>query len=199
MERRIEKLGIEEGKKVYYERLVEDFPACEVKPWEKIEQFTEAGLYDMFGMWEEGVLLAYAFVAMDVSKKHLLMDYFAVSNDWRGKGYGQYFLAHLWELYPDTTGVIFEVEDVEEAVNEQERVLRKRRIHFYEKVGLQMYPVCARVYDACYQLMFFSNTENMPDTEQIIEGYKALYRVILGVEKMEKHMEIIEKKVICAK
>ena len=91
MERRIEKLSIEDGKKIYYERLVKDFPACEVKPWEKIERFSKDGLYEMFGMWEEDVLLAYAFVSMDESKNHLLMDYFAVNEDYRGKGYGQYF------------------------------------------------------------------------------------------------------------
>lgn len=193
MERRIEKLSIEDGKKIYYERLVKDFPACEVKPWEKIERFSKDGLYEMFGMWEEDVLLAYAFVSKDESKNHLLMDYFAVNKDYRGKGYGQYFLAHFWELYPEAAGVIFEVEDVAEAVDEQEKALRERRIHFYEKVGLKMYPVCAKVYDACYQLMFFANNTKMPNMEWIVESYKALYRVILGTEKMKTHMEIIEK------
>lgn len=190
MEKRIETISLLEGKEIYYSRLVKDFPACEVKPWEKIEEFLKKGLYEMFGMWEDEALLAYAFVATDVSKKHLLMDYFAVSEKSRGKGYGQYFLKHFWDLYPKASGIVFEVEDVSEAVNEQERNLRERRIKFYERAGLQRYPVYAKVYDACYQLMFFSRTGKMPEIEEMMESYKALYQMILGTKKMTQHMEI---------
>lgn len=193
MEKRICRLSLAEGKEIYYDRLLKDFPACEVKPWTKIEQFTKEGLYEMFGMWEGDVLLAYGFVAMDVHKKHLLMDYFAVNEDYRGKGYGQYFLAHLWEIYPKTEGMVFEVEDVAEAENKQDKNQRERRIRFYEKAGLRLYPVHAKVYDACYQLMFFSRAGKMPETEGIIESYKALYQMIIGAEKMTKYMEIITK------
>lgn len=193
MENRICKLSILEGKEIYYDRLLKDFPACEVKPWTKIEQFTQEGLYEMFGMWEENVLLAYGFVAMDASKKHLLMDYFAVNKDYRGKGYGQYFLAHLWKIYPKTEGMFFEVEDVEEAENGQEKILRERRIHFYEKAGLQLYPVHAKVYEAYYQLMFFPRVGKMPEIEEIVEGYKALYQMMIGAEKITKYLEIVIK------
>ncbi len=194
MEKRICKLSLAEGKKIYYDKLLKDFPACEVKPWAKIEQFTKDGLYEMFGMWEGDDLLAYGFVAMDVQKKNMLMDYFAVNKNCRGKGYGQYFLAHLWEIYPKAEGMVFEVEDVAEAENEQEKNLRERRIRFYEKAGLQIYPIHTKVYDACYQLMFFCRTGKMPATEEIIESYKALYQMMIGTEKMTKYMEITMEK-----
>ena len=193
MEKRICRLSLTEGKEIYYDRLVKDFPACEVKPWEKIEQFTKEGLYEMFGMWEGDVLLAYGFVAMDAHKKHLLMDYFAVNKDLRGKGHGQCFLAHLWEIYPDAQGMVFEVEDVAEAENDQEKTMRERRIRFYEKVGLQIYPVYAKVYDACYQLMFFGRDGKIPGVEGVLESYKAVYQMMLGTEKMTKYMEILRK------
>lgn len=197
MEKRIEKLSVEEGKRIYDERLVMDFPACEVKPWEKIERFVKEGLYEMFGMWENGVLLAYAFVAMDESKKHFLMDYFAISKEFRGRGYGQYFLKHFWELYPEVAGVIFEVEDAEETTDAAEKELRERRIRFYERAGLKMYPVCAKVYEACYQVMYFSNGENQPKTEWIVESYKAIYRVLIGEEKMKMHMIVLKNGKLC--
>lgn len=100
------------------------------------------------------------------------------------------FLKHFWDLYPKASGIVFEVEDVSEAVNEQERNLRERRIKFYERAGLQRYPVYAKVYDACYQLMFFSRTGKMPEIEEMMESYKALYQMILGTKKMTQHMEI---------
>lgn len=199
MEKRIEKLSLLEGKEIYYKKLVKDFPACEVKPWEKIEQFAKNGLYEMFGMWEKDTMLAYAFVAADISKKYLLMDYFAVSENSRGKGYGRYFLEHFWEVYPEASRVIFEVEDVAAAVNEQEKNIRERRIRFYEGAGLQRYPVYAKVYDAFYQLMFFQKSGKMPEIEEITEGYKDLYQMILGTEKMAAHMEISIKSTICDK
>lgn len=194
MKKRICRLSLAEGKEIYYDRLLKDFPACEVKPWTKIEQFAKEELYEMFGMWEGDVLLAYGFVAMDVHKKHMLMDYFAVNEDYRGQGCGQYFLAHLWEMYPKADGMVFEVEDVAEAENEQEKIVRESRIHFYEKAGLQIYPVHAKVYDAYYQLMFFAREGKMPETEEMIESYKAVYQMMIGAEKMTKYMEITTEK-----
>lgn len=191
--RKIKRLQIEEGKKVYYDRVIKDFPACEVKPWEKIELFCNSGVYEMFGMWEDEILLAYAFVSTDESKTNLLLDYFAVNKDYRGKGHGRYFLSHFWELYPKIAGVIVEVEDAECAVNEKDRTLRERRIRFYENAGLVRYPVCAKVYDACYQLMFFSNSTKLPAVKELVESYNSLYRVLLGAEKMKTHMEIMKK------
>lgn len=193
MERRVEILKISEGKEIYNERLLNDFPACEVKPWERIEQLIKKGLYKMFGMWEGDRLLAYAFVSTDAEKTHFLMDYFAVDKENRGKGYGQYFLQKFWELYPEAEGVVFEVEDVAEAKNESEREIRKRRIRFYERAGLQIYPVHAKVYDASYQLMFFAKNEKMPEKEELIENYKALYKTLLGEEKMVQYMKIMTK------
>lgn len=193
MEKIIRKLTLAEGEDIYSTRLVKDFPACEVKPWERIKQLVNQGAYEMFGMLEESMLLAYGFVVKNPEESWVMMDYFAVSKSFRGKGYGQYFLRHLWELYPKISGVIFEVEDVSEAKNEQEKVMRERRIRFYQRAGLQLYSVYAKVYDADYQLMYYRREGNMPEPKALIEGYKKLYQVILGPEKLEKYVMIQAK------
>ena len=85
---------------------------------------------------------------------------------------------------------MFEVEDVKKAENQKELEIRSRRIHFYEKAGLKLYPVYARIYDADYQIMFFPGTSEFPNMEKLAEIYLGIYDVLLGKEKMEKHLEL---------
>lgn len=190
LEGKIRKLDLLESKEIYYNMLVKDFPACEVKPWEKIEQLTKDGLYESYGLFEGETFFAYAFFSKMRNDNYLLMDYFAVNSEFRGKGYGQYFLAHIREIYPEIQGIVLEVEGVEKAQNEEEREIRTRRIHFYEKAGLKLYPLYAKVYDAHYQLMFFRGTESFPSQEKMTEIYRGMYDVLLGPEKSKKYLEL---------
>ena len=190
LEREIRKLDLIEGKEVYYQKLTKDFDPCEVKPWEKIEQLAAEELYEIYGMWESNNLLAYGFLSKMRTGNYLLMDYFAVNEKFRGQGYGQYFLAHIREIYPEISGIIFEVEDIKKAKNQQEIEIRTKRIHFYEKAGLKLYPAYAKVYGAAYQIMFFRGKEEFPSLKKLKEIYIGLYEVLLGKEKIEKHLEL---------
>ena len=190
LERIIRKLDLKEGKEVYYQMLINDFAPCEVKPWKKIEKLVREGLYEIYGMWEGKTLLAYGFLSKMRNDNYLLMDYFAVNETLRGRGYGQYFLTHIKEKYPGIAGIVFEVEDVKKAENLEDMEIRTKRIQFYEKAGLKLYPLYAKIYDADYQIMFFSGNEEFPSVKEMIEIYMGIYDVILGQEKMEKYLEL---------
>lgn len=190
LEYEIRKLDVIEGKEVYYQMLINDFAPCEVKPWEKIEQLAGEGLYEIYGMWDGEILLAYGFLSKMRNDNYLLMDYFAVNEKFRGQGFGQYFLTQIRKIYPEISGIIFEVENVHKAQNQKEMEIRTKRIHFYEKAGLKLYPAYARVYDADYQIMFFPGTLEDPSMEKLEEIYMGIYDVILGKEKMKKYLKL---------
>lgn len=193
MENTIRILSIEEGKRVYDNRMTKDFPACELKPWNRMEGLVKAGKYEMLGMFQKEELLAYGCFSRMEQGSYLLMDYFAVSEERRGGGIGQQFLSHINEQYPKAQGIIVEVEALEQAQTEEEQKIRARRIRFYEKTGLRLYPVFGRIYEADYQLMFLPGSEGFPTSAQLIEIYIKLYQVLLGEEKMKKHMKITKK------
>ena len=190
LEKEIRKLDLKAGKAIYSQMLCKDFAPCEVKPWEKIVKLAEEGLYEIYGLLEGDTLLAYGFLSKMRVGNYLLMDYFAVNEKFRGKGYGQYFLTHIKGIYQEISGIVFEVEDVKKSETRQEMEIRKRRIHFYEKAGLKLYPLYAKIYDADYQIMFCSGTSEFPSIEELIEIYMGIYDVILGKEKMEKYLEL---------
>lgn len=193
MENIIRVLSIEEGKRVYDGRMVKDFPVCELKPWRRIKELVEAGKYEMLGMFQKEELLAYGYFSRMEQGNYLLLDYFAVNEQRRGQGIGQQFLSCIREQYPKAQGIVVEVEALEQAETEEEQEIRSRRIHFYEKAGLRLYPVLGRIYEADYQLMFFPGSGGFPSSTQLIEIYTKLYQVLLGEEKMKKHMKITKK------
>lgn len=190
MERCLRNLTLEEGKYIYESRMVKDFLPCELKPWQRIETLVAQGEYDMVGMFEQEAMVAYGYFSKIEGGTYLLLDYFAVKEEQRGNGIGSLFLSEICTIYPKVKGVLVEVEDMHKAENLEEKRQRSNRVHFYEKAGLKLYPVFAKVYDAHYQLMFMKGCGQFPDTRELEKLYISLYEVLLGKEKMRKHMEI---------
>ena len=80
------RLSIEESRQVYEKHLCVDFPADEVKPFSTIQRGMESGAYTVYGFYEAGALMGYAFL---FRQGHwILLDYFAVCAGKRGSGIG---------------------------------------------------------------------------------------------------------------
>lgn len=146
---------MEEARAVYIGRAHRDFPSDELKPFSMIETLNSNRCYECRGFYrqEDDELCAYAFLMKDADMKMLLLDYFAVCEKMRGKGYGTATLEKLKQDYTEWNGIIFEVEDDEEAVSDEEALIRKRRIAFYENNGVVMTDERSFVFGVDYKLM----------------------------------------------
>lgn len=129
-----------EARAVYIGRGHRDFPSNELKPFSMIEELMNSGCYECCGFYEKesDELCAYAFMMADKETNMLLLDYFAVCEEVREKGYGSIALELLKADYMNWDGMLFEVEDDDAAETEEERLLRRRRISFYERNGVVM-------------------------------------------------------------
>ncbi|MDE5931621.1 MAG: GNAT family N-acetyltransferase, partial [Lachnospiraceae bacterium] len=129
-----------EAKTVYIGRGHQDFPPNELKPFSMIEKLMNSGCYECCGFYEKETdeLCAYAFMMADADTNMLLLDYFAVCEEVREKGYGSAAIELLKEDYTKWDGMIFEVEDDDTANTEEEKQIRQRRIAFYERNGVVM-------------------------------------------------------------
>ncbi len=96
---------------------------------------------------------AYAFMMADKETNMLLLDYFAVCEEVRGKGYGSVALELLKADYMNYDGMLFEVEDDDAAETEAEMQLRRRRISFYERNGVVMTEQRSRAFGVDFRLM----------------------------------------------
>lgn len=174
----IKPLQLEEARAVYIGNAHRDFPSDELKPFSMIEKLWNNKCYFGYGFYEEHILRAYAFLMADDSNNMLLLDYFAVCEGTRGKGYGTAALALLKESCAKWDAILFEVEDDTCAGSEEERLTRMQRIDFYEKCGVIMTDTRSHVFGVDYKLMVMPLAGEDPK-KNLDEKLSSMYRIML--------------------
>lgn len=200
------KLTLEEAGEIYTDYLKGDFPPAEIKPFSIIEKMWKKGCYQAYGFYEEEKadkrtgekeetdgaqpLCAYAFLLANKEEHVLLLDYFAVCRQKRGKGYGSLALSLLQKECAGFDALVIEVEDDElDDIDEEVRLVRKRRISFYTHAGCVMTSTRSRVWGVDYRIMALPllDTETQPD---MADKVTALYGGMYNKEAMKKHFAI---------
>ena len=174
------KLSLEEARAIYIGRAHRDFPSNELKPFSMIERLHNNGCYECYGFYrqEDDKLCAYAFMMADTDTNMLLLDYFAVCEELRGKGYGTAALRKLKQDFTTWNGIIFEVEDDDMAESEEEAFIRRGRIAFYKKSGVVMTTERSHAFGVDYKLMVM-NLADSAAGEQIGNKITSVYKKML--------------------
>lgn len=176
----------EEIKKIYSEHMVIDFPKEELKPFDAIERLMGRKIYKCYGLYDNEELLAYAF--FNTSNSYLLLDYFSVCKKYRSKGIGSKFFSLLKEECKDHDGIIVEVEDLESANTQTEKIIRQRRIDFYMKNGMKMTNVLCELFNVNYSIMCISKTEF--DDSIICDEIKNIYKEMVPVKFYWRYVKV---------
>lgn len=151
----------------------EAFPLNERKPCSVLEDNRRRGITDILSIDDEGFR---GLVITAMYKDMVLIDYFAVEGDERGKGIGGEALELIRKKY-NGKRVFLEIERPDESfANNGQRIRRKK---FYLRNGLKDSGIAVNVYDTDMELLIFS--ENIS-----FEEYEALYREAMGEEWMKK-------------
>ena len=192
----VKELTLDQAEKVYREYLKADFPPEEVKPFSTIRGMWEKKSYCAYGFYEKAGedaadgLCAYAFLMADHMKRMLLLDYFAVSSQLRGSGYGSKALQLLRKECADWNGVVVEVEDDEiPDLDARTRDIRKRRISFYTNAGCRMTTARSRLWGVDYRIMVMPLMDLRAEenaAEKVISVYQCMYEG----EILKKYFEI---------
>lgn len=175
---------------IYNTHMITDFPSEELKSIEVIQNIIKRKNYICYGLYDNEELLAYAFLA--TSKLYLLIDYYSVCAKYRNKGIGSEFLNILKENCKNFNEIIVEVENVDCASNEAEKVVRRRRIDFYKKNGMRMTNISSTLFGVKYSIMCLCDT-GINDLV-IYAELKNIYKEMLPSKFYSKHIEIIMKK-----
>lgn len=141
-EYKVRQLSWEEIKHLYNTNMQQDFPPLEIKPFGMMEDLYRKGLNKSYGLWKEKEteLSAYAVFEKAHQGNVWLLDYFAVDREKRGLGLGSIFLDQLRAVLKngaDVDAVFLEIERIEKAEDEGQRLVRERRKSFYLKSGLK--------------------------------------------------------------
>jgi GNAT superfamily N-acetyltransferase len=183
----LKQLISEEIEEIYKEHMKKDFPPEELKPIDIIKKLIKKKIYMCYGLYDNDKLLAYALLV--ISKSYLLIDYYAVCKEYRSAGVGSEFLNLLKEQFKDYNGIIVEVEKVECAPDEEERVIRERRITFYNRNGMRMTNISVLLFNVNFSIMCFCNDEL--DDGCIREGLEDIYKQIIPENLYSKYVKFI--------
>lgn len=157
----------EEHWKLIEKVYVEAFPANERKPMAMIRTYEEKGISDVFMLAEDAGYASEDEMTVDIgrtfhgiaifvrNKDLVLLDYFAVSKEFRGQGYGSAAL-RLFQDYYRGWRFFLEIERVEELPEEREK--RQKRKEFYIRNRMTEIPVYVEVYGVEMELLGYQMT-----------------------------------------
>ncbi|MCM1123798.1 MAG: hypothetical protein NC416_14540 [Eubacterium sp.] len=211
----VEKASLETAHEIYEAYLKKDFPPEEIKSFSVIEKMWKKSGYFVYVFYENApehskeqieehsreqsnvdeqrVPCAYAFLLADNKERMLLLDYFAVLEQKRGKGYGSYAFSLLRKVCADWNALLIEVESDELAdIDEETRMMRKRRISFYARAGCLMTDVTSRLWGVDYRIMAMP-LSNEYSEERTAERLWSLYKGMYDEQKLRKHFEILSE------
>lgn len=171
------KLDYNEFKNLYKDRMVEDFPFYERRPLFTIKSKYKKGQYACFVLEEEKEIQAYATFAWKDKKKVWLLDYFAVDKSQRGSGIGSKFIEEIKETM-DTGLILLECEMVEDAEDLPTRKIRKKRIDFYKKNGVEMTDVEISLLGYKYNIMALALNDRLEKYDLADEILSIYYNTI---------------------
>ena len=177
----LKRLDIESVERVYEERLTVDFPPEELKPLSVITTLMRRGLYICYGMFDEGVMVAYAFFVKMDGYRDILIDYLAVSEMARGKGYGSQFIDLMKEELKEFDSIVFEVESGKSAKTCEGVEVCQKRLAFYRKNGLQDSSLRLSLFGIDMRVLYLP-LSNAPSDEAIKEVLELIYDEFYGVE-----------------
>lgn len=173
----IKKLTEDEVTKIYYTYMKEDFPSDELKPLRHILHSMEAGFGFSLGIYEEEKLAGYAVFILCKETSCALLDYFAILHDRRGKGMGHQAFSLFEDYFRENLSGIealyVESERVSAAENEEQRLVRERRIAFYLSCGCRMTALRSVLFGVEYSVLckFFgeSTEESVAAAKEQVE------------------------------
>ena len=174
---------------IYHTHMKQDFPKNELRPLHGIESLVDRGDYYTYGVFEEQVLIAYAYLWEEKEREILLFDYFAVISEFRNQGYGTNAMKAVLELCKNKRGVILETENPAKAESEEERKTRNRRIAFYKRCGLEISDVKIYLFGVEYCMMYKEWKEIGVENE-IVSVMESLYGNLLPPKIYEKMVKI---------
>ncbi|MEG0767791.1 MAG: GNAT family N-acetyltransferase [Clostridia bacterium] len=123
---------------LYMERIAKDFPANERPPLPALRTLLAEGVCQAWVLMQQEQPAAYAITATEGAD--VLVTHLAVFQERRGGGIGSALLAQLAAQFAAKRALIIEVEDPAYATSAPEKVLRIRRIAFYQRAGFQRLP-----------------------------------------------------------
>lgn len=169
---KLRKLTLKEIDDVLETEYIKNFPAQERRNRNQILKMAKANYYECLGTFEENFMLSFMFVAK--IEKFVLLDYFAVCGDKKGKGVGGEALKLLKQHFEDYV-ILGEIESTDCAC--ENSLQREKRKNFYKKNDFEVTDVKVKFFGIDMNIISY-HAENVSDKEienKMTNFYDLLY------------------------
>lgn len=178
------------------------FPADELRPMENMESLFAREGYEGLGLYHTAApdkLLGYALFIHVPKLPIVLLDFYAILEEYRCLGLGSTFLQQIKIHYQNIRGILLETEDVAAASSPEEKLLRERRNSFYEKNGAGKTSLSSTVFGVAYSIYFLPTQTATTSVSKLLsktshtdffyEALEKIYRFMLP-DKLYQHVSI---------
>ena len=179
-------LTAEELTSVYLNEMRRDFPAGELKLRSMILNSEAAGTAHTWGVYDDGMLVAYLLMVRPVGCEASQLDYFAVLPAYRNSGLGESLLAALPNHENAAQAILIEAECPEKAEDEAMAV---RRLGFYARCGARDTGWTEHLFDAWFRVLVLPCLGGkVRSPEEAVRQLADCYRRAMGEPQWRKHV-----------
>lgn len=171
----LKKADLKKFKEIYRKYIIKDFPREERSSLNNFKKRITSKNEEVFVFIEDNKEKAYTIIA-NLENNYILISFLAVFKEYRGQGIGTKLLEEIRETFKDKKGIILEVESPEDATSEKDRIIRERRIKFYENSNYQILKN-TKIYfgNISFNIMTLNNKDNI-DEKEISKSLNAFYK-----------------------
>ena len=159
------KADLKKFKEIYRKHIIKDFPRGERSSLNNFKKRITSKNEELYIFSENGEEKAYTIIA-NLDNNFILISFLAVFEKYRGEGIGTKLLAEIKEKFKAKKGIILEVESPEDAISEKDKIIREKRIKFYEKSSYKMLKNTKIFFgNISFNIMTLNNKDNIDEKE----------------------------------
>lgn len=158
------------------------FPASEKKPFSMILEKREEGLAEILSIEDENKQFCGLLITA-LYKDLVLIDYFAIDEESRGRGIGSEALMILCNRYGNKR-IFLEIESTV-SDKEEDHDIKIRRKHFYQRNGFRCMPYLVLLFGVEMEIMTYNGKVSYDEYHELLDkvyGEKISSHVILFKE-----------------
>ena len=176
----ITKVGLEKAVEIFKNKVMNDFLEDEIPPLFVFEKCIKEGTLECYMYEHDGEESGYIVTRKRDDLVFLLV--LAIDEKMRGKGLGNAMVEEFKDSVKDRKIILLEAENPEATEDEKEKLIRKKRIRFYEKLGFKVTEnLKYLLVDIDYKILYYflDNSGKTLETKDAMEYMEKIYEGVL--------------------
>jgi GNAT superfamily N-acetyltransferase len=169
------------------------FPSNEMQPLDTLKDRINTGFETLVVLRFEDEVVGFSLLYRFSSIDFFLLDYLAISQKYRNKGFGTRMFKGVFEFCDKTNcGILMEVDDPSFGSNYDEK---SRRVSFYKNNGAKIIENFNYILPALdhteitLQILMYKHKYKVPSKTEIKEIIKELYTNLYGLDEDDKNLK----------